>query len=165
MKTKKEIKLFLIVEKKELQKFTRISKDVLHEMEKTRKELKLEEQINLNLNFIHYKMNELHKVIDRLIEFDREKKKGKDLNIEIKITTNQVLEHIFELESDFFPVIRNNIKILVETEGSTTSFAKEIMDKFNSYKGMVDSLKGAINVEEIKDLRKIPSKNINVEIH
>ena len=51
---KKEIKVVMNLEHQELREFGLLVEETLQEIEKTKKEMSIEERLQINLNFLHY---------------------------------------------------------------------------------------------------------------
>ena len=80
---KDELKFIIELEQKELEEFSKLIKETIKDIDKTKKELNLEEKIKLNLKFINYKLTKIHKGIESLKELTKKLDIEKDLVPEI----------------------------------------------------------------------------------
>ena len=164
---KKELKVIINLEHEELSEFNKLVKETLEEMEKTRKEMRLEDRIRLNLGFVHYKLSKIHYHVTELLELSKgmnERKMQFDINHRIK----SILREIHELDREFLPHIKKNISIIAIGESKT--IAEEMNREFIGYTLIVDRLKHILNltsysVDEIGDMSDIAITNMKTNIH
>jgi hypothetical protein len=164
----REISLVVRLEHDELNEFQKLSRDTLLEMEKTKKEIKMEERIRLNLTFVHYKLKQIHNHIQEILKLSAKTKKDPyHSELEINHVVKLILKEVLEIEKDFLPIIKKNISMLIK--GESKFYAHEIQREFLGYKHIVDKLKhtfklSSYSLSQIDRIRKTQVGRIKTKL-
>ncbi len=173
-KQKKLIKKGLVIivqlEHEELEQFNKLVKETLADVEKTRKELRVEESIKINLHFIHYKLKQIHHHVQEIINLAKGENPESDENtIELGHRIKSILKELVELDDEFLPPIKKNLAILSKSEKKKNKFVEQIEKELSCYKNVIDKLKLIFDItelpaEEIKELGKVKVHKIKAKV-
>ena len=168
-KLEKEISFVFEVEKNDLREFNELSKYILEDIKKAKEELSIEEQIVLNLDFIHFKLEDIRSLINNIIHMHGRLKKEESVIHEINHEIKYILRIVSQIEREFFPKLTRDVK----TVASSGAVAKELKDviqqRYSYYKKIMDKLKdilkiGAMSIKDIELLSKIEASRIKAKI-
>ena len=142
---RKEIEMVVELEKEELKEFNVLSKTILTDIKKTKQELKLEEQVRLNLEFVHYKLEEIRDLVQDILHMHNRLKKEESVIHEINHAIKYILKVVTQLENEFFPALNQKLQLILENKKVT----KIMKQRFSRYKEIVDKLKKILNIEDM----------------
>jgi hypothetical protein len=136
----KEVETIVTIGKKEMEEFKKLSSETLEAIEKTEEELRIEEKLKLNLNFIHFRLKRIGQELKNITVLDVRMENGEPVENDLRLEVKGVIKDIFELEDQFFPGIENNIKFLLTMEGAA-NLADRLKKKLANYRKLTDKLK------------------------
>lgn len=165
-----EIGLIVEIERNEVGTFKRMMRKSLQEIEESKSELKIKEEINLNISFIHHRLKAINKLLHQILFFAKEIKNGKKGSmVDLQLQLKTILNCIFEVEDLFFPAVSNNLGVLMKEQKRATKLVENMKKKVEFYKDFIEKLKKVLNLADIsirdwKKLKSIKTKKIKVRI-
>ena len=150
-KIDKEVQLIVNLERNELEAFRNLSKKALKEIEDTKEEKKIEDEIDLNIKFVHHRLKNIQAIAEEMLRLDKEVKKGnEDAYIDLQLQLKSILMHLFELENEFFPVLATNLQVLEKEQEKNTRITKVMKSRIEYYQSLVEKLKDSFDLKNVK---------------